>query len=56
MNGLSPAGHCQRGCPWALTTGVISGTPTSLQSQTFTVQAKDSNNCTGVKVYTIGIG
>lgn len=50
------SGSLPAGLSLGLTTGVISGTPTSLQSQTFTVQAKDKNNCTGVQVYTIGIG
>jgi len=50
-NGSLPAG-----LSLGLTTGIISGTPTALQSQTFTVQAKDNFNCTGVQVYTVGIG
>ena len=38
------------------TTGVISGTPSVVASQTFTVQAKDSNNCFGVISYTVAVG
>jgi len=34
-------------------TGVISGTPTSATSQTFTVRATDANGCTGTDAYTV---
>jgi len=35
------------------TTGVISGTPTSATSQSFTVRATDANGCTGTNTYTV---
>ena len=35
--------------------GVLSGTPTSSGTYTFTVQAKDSHNCTGTRSYSLRI-
>ncbi|MDB6076197.1 MAG: putative Ig protein, partial [Verrucomicrobiaceae bacterium] len=37
-------------------TGVISGTPTVVQSSTFTLRATDSNVCYGERVFTLAIG
>src|SRR5205823_1149512 len=38
-----------------LSAGVISGTPTSAGSSTFTVTATDANGCTGTRSYTVSI-
>ena len=46
-SGTLPAGLTLTGA------GVISGTPTSTASQTFTVQATDANSCTGTMSYTL---
>ncbi len=47
-SGILPAG-----LSLAASTGVISGTPTSSASQTFTITATDVNGCTGSSSYTV---
>jgi hypothetical protein len=39
----------------SFTSGVISGTPTTAGTSTFTVTATDANGCTGLQAYTIAI-
>ena len=36
-------------------TGVISGTPTAIQSSTFTLRATDVNGCVGTQTYTLAV-
>jgi len=47
-NGSLPAGLSLNA-----STGVISGTPTSSASQTFTIRAADLHNCLGTRTYTL---
>ncbi|MDB6120967.1 MAG: hypothetical protein JWO08_4748, partial [Verrucomicrobiaceae bacterium] len=50
-NGSLPAGLTLNS-----STGVISGTATTIQSQTFTVQVANTTNCFGVQTYTVAVG
>ncbi|MDZ4289467.1 MAG: putative Ig domain-containing protein, partial [Prosthecobacter sp.] len=47
------SGSLPAGLSLNASTGVISGTPTSATSATFTVRATDGNSCVGTKVYTL---
>jgi hypothetical protein len=46
-------GSLPTGLTLASSTGIISGTPTSSASQTFTITATDANSCIGTRIFTV---
>ena len=53
MPSASGAGSLPDGLSLNPSTGIISGTPTTVEARTFTVKALDANNCPGERAYTL---